>query len=218
MLKTGNDWDNILKDEFEKEYFVQLQKTLHNEYQTQTVYPAKENIFNALKLTVFSDVKAVLLGQDPYHGKGQAHGLAFSVPPGHRFQPSLRNIFQEIQDDIGTPVPASGDLTRWAEQGVLLLNSVLTVRTSVAASHAGKGWEQFTDAAIRELSKQRDGIVYILWGQYAQKKAEFVDGNKNLILKSAHPSVYSCHNFFGNKHFSKTNEYLTARGQSPIEW
>ena len=219
MVHLGNDWDQVLAGEFEKDYYLKLRQFLKEEYSTQTIFPHMDNIFNALKYTAYEDVKAVILGQDPYHGVGQANVLCFSVNDGVQFPPSLQNIFKEIQSDLGTPIPASGNLDRWAEQGVLLLNSVLTVRAHQAASHAGKGWEQFTDAVVRVIGEQNQGIVYMLWGSYAQKKGQMADPSQNLILKSVHPSPLSVYRgFFGCKHFSMANEFLQKNGVSPIDW
>ena len=190
-----------------------------DEYNTHTVYPDMYDLYNCFRFTPFEKLKVVLLGQDPYHGEGQAHGLCFSVNDGVPFPPSLQNIFKEIQSDLGIPVPTSGNLTRWANQGVLLLNATLTVRAHQAGSHQRKGWEEFTDAAIRSLAEQREHLVFILWGAYAQKKGAFIDRNKHLVLASAHPSPLSAYNgFFGNKHFSRANEYLKANGKEPIVW
>ena len=192
---------------------------VRQEYQTTTVYPPGRLIFNAFNLCPFDQVKVVIIGQDPYHGPGQAHGLCFSVNDGVPFPPSLQNIFKEIQSDLGTPIPTTGNLTRWANQGVLMLNATLTVRAHQAASHQRQGWEEFTDAAIRALAEERENLVFILWGAYAQKKGAFIDRNKHLVLASAHPSPLSAYNgFFGNKHFSRANEYLIAHGQQPIQW
>ena len=219
MVHLGNDWDEILAGEFEQDYYKRIRYWLKKEYAEQTIYPAAENIFNALRYTPYSKVKAVILGQDPYHGPGQAHGLCFSVNDGVAFPPSLQNIFKEIHDDLGMPIPSSGNLTRWAEQGVLLLNATLTVRAHQAGSHQRRGWEEFTDAAIRVLAEQKEHLVFILWGSYAQKKGAFIDRNKHLVLTSVHPSPLSAYNgFFGNKHFSRTNEYLVAHGETPINW
>ena len=205
--------------EFEKDYFVRLTNFVRQEYQTTTVYPPGRLIFNAFNLCPFDQVKVVIIGQDPYHGPGQAHGLCFSVNDGVPFPPSLQNIFKEIQSDLGTPIPTTGNLTRWANQGVLMLNATLTVRAHQAASHQRQGWEEFTDAAIRILAEERENLVFILWGAYAQKKGAFIDRNKHLVLASAHPSPLSAYNgFFGNKHFSRANEYLIAHGQQPIQW
>ena len=219
MVNIGNEWDELLADQFRSEYYKKLRAFLVDEYNRYNVYPPADCIFNALKYTPYSKVKAVLLGQDPYHGPGQAHGLCFSVQDGVPFPPSLINIFKEIQDDLGHPVPTTGNLIRWADQGVLLLNATLTVRAHQAGSHQNRGWETFTDAVIHRLAAERSHIVYILWGSYAQKKGAFIDSSRNLVLKSAHPSPLSAYRgFFGNKHFSKANDYLIATGQTPIEW
>ena len=208
-----------LAPEFEKDYFVQLTDFVRNEYAHTTVYPPGRLIFNAFNLCPFDRVKVVIIGQDPYHGPGQAHGLCFSVNDGIAFPPSLQNIFKEIQADLGKPIPTSGNLTRWAEQGVLMLNATLTVRAHAAGSHQRRGWEEFTDAAIRALNNEREHLVFILWGAYAQKKGAFIDRSRHLVLTSAHPSPLSAHNgFFGNHHFSLTNDYLRAHGQTPIDW
>ncbi|MFT7381860.1 MAG: uracil-DNA glycosylase, partial [Roseivirga sp.] len=205
--------------EFEQEYFGKLTAFVRNEYQTQTVYPAGNNIFRAFDRCSFDNVKVVILGQDPYHGPNQANGLCFSVKEGIPFPPSLVNIFKEIKDDIGKEIPPHGSLDRWADQGVLLLNATLTVRAHEAGSHQNKGWETFTDAVIQQLATKRKGIVYMLWGSYAQKKADFVSSDDNLILKAPHPSPLSSYRgFFGCKHFSKANEYLEGKGLSKIKW
>jgi len=218
-VKIEQSWKSCLTDEFEKPYFEQLTGFVRDEYQRYSVYPPGALIFNAFEHCPFDKVKVVLLGQDPYHEPGQAHGLCFSVQKGTRFPPSLINIFKEIQLDLGKPIPESGELTRWADQGVLLLNATLTVRAHTAGSHQNKGWEAFTDAAIQRLATQRKNIVYILWGSYAQRKGAIIDATKNLVLQSPHPSPLSAsRGFFGNKHFSKANEYLVATGQEPIEW
>lgn len=218
-VQIEEGWKKALAPEFEKDYFVRLTDFVRQEYQQTTVYPPGRLIFNAFNLCPFDKVKVVIIGQDPYHGPGQAHGLCFSVNDGVPFPPSLQNIFKEIHDDLGTPMPASGNLTRWAEQGVLLLNATLTVRAHQAGSHQRKGWEEFTDAAIRALAEQKEHLVFILWGSYAQKKGAFIDRNKHLVLTSVHPSPLSAYNgFFGNKHFSRTNEYLVAHGEAPINW
>lgn len=218
-VKIEESWKKQLAEEFEKEYFIQLANFVREEYRTRTIYPPGPLIFNAFKHCPFDKVKVVILGQDPYHEPRQANGLCFSVEPGIPFPPSLLNIFKEIQDDIGRPMPTTGDLTRWADQGVLLLNATLTVRAHQAGSHQHKGWETFTDAVIHKLAESRDHIVYILWGSYAQKKGAFINPTRNLILKSAHPSPLSAYRgFFGNKHFSKANDYLIASGQTTIEW
>jgi uracil-DNA glycosylase len=222
-VKIEESWKNALSDEFEKSYFKELTDFVRDEYNKwanggPAVYPKPAEIFNAFNLCPLTQVKVVIIGQDPYHQPGQAHGLCFSVRDGIQYPPSLQNIYKEIATDMGRPSVTRGDLTKWAEQGVLLLNSSLTVQANVAASHAGKGWEQFTDAAIRALSA-RSGIVYILWGSYAQRKAEIVNPGENLVLKSVHPSPLSAsRGFFGNRHFSRANEYLAEQGKKPIDW
>lgn len=218
-VKIEESWKAHLKEEFEKEYFIKVTNFIRDEYQTKQIFPPAKLIFNAFDHTPFDKVKVVILGQDPYHNDGQAHGLSFSVNDGIQFPPSLINIFKEINADLGIPIPKSGNLTRWADQGVLLLNATLTVQAHQAGSHQNKGWENFTDAAIKKLADERENLVFLLWGSYAQKKAAFIDGNKHLILKSVHPSPLSAHRgFFGNKHFSQINEYLVSKGQTPIEW
>jgi uracil-DNA glycosylase len=218
-VKIEPGWKEQLAAEFEKEYFVQLTAFVKEEYRQRTVFPAGSYLFNAFDHCPFDKVKVVILGQDPYHEPGQAHGLCFSVREGVPFPPSLVNIFKEIEDDLKTPVPQSGDLTRWADQGVLLLNATLTVRAHQAGSHQNKGWETFTDAVIHRLAGARSHIVYILWGAYAQRKGDFIDTSRNLVLKSAHPSPLSAYRgFFGNKHFSRANDYLVACGQTPVIW
>lgn len=218
-VKIEDSWKTALVDEFNKEYFIKLTDFVRGEYLSgKAIYPAPANIFNAFNLCPLDKVKVVIIGQDPYHEPGQAHGLCFSVLPPTPIPPSLINIYKEIESDLGHPSKTHGDLTSWAEQGVLLLNATLTVQAHLAASHAGKGWEQFTDAVIRAVAKQ-DNIVYMLWGAYAQKKAEFVNPEKNLILKSVHPSPLSAHRgFFGNHHFSRANDYLIKHGKTPIDW
>ena len=212
-------WKTRLAGEFEKDYFVKLTDFVRQEYRQATVYPSGPNIFNAFAHCPFDRVKVVIIGQDPYHEPGQAHGLCFSVQDGTPFPPSLQNIFKEIIDDLGRPRPTSGDLTRWADQGVLLLNATLTVRAHRAGSHQGHGWETFTDAAIRCLNAERQHLVYMLWGAYAQKKGASIDTSRNLVLTSPHPSPLSAHRgFFGNRHFSRANDYLVALGESPIDW
>ena len=212
-------WRERLQSEFDAPYFAQLTDFVRHEYATTRVYPPGSQMFAAFDACPFDKVKVVILGQDPYHEPGQAHGLCFSVNDGVPFPPSLQNIFKEIHDDIGTPVPMSGDLTRWANQGVLLLNATLTVRAHQAGSHQNKGWEQFTDAVIHRLAQERENLVFILWGSYAQRKGEFIDRSRHLVLQSPHPSPLSAHRgFFGNRHFSRTNEYLTAHGIEPILW
>lgn len=219
-IKIENSWKEALKEEFTKEYFARLTDFVRNEYKgTTPIYPPARLIFNAFDHCPFNDVKVVILGQDPYHGAGQANGLCFSVNKGVPFPPSLNNIFKEIESDTGTPVPQDGDLTRWSDQGVLLLNATLTVRASQAGSHQKRGWEEFTDAAIRELATKRDNIVFILWGSYAQKKGAFIDRSRHLVLTSPHPSPLSAYQgFFGNHHFSKANEYLKEHGKETIIW
>ncbi|MCL1785924.1 MAG: uracil-DNA glycosylase [Alphaproteobacteria bacterium] len=225
-VKIEESWKQALGAEFEKPYFKELTDFVRGEYMSgKKIYPAPANIFNAFNLCPFDKVKVVIIGQDPYHEPGQAHGLCFSVQAGTANPPSLQNIYKEIENDLGRPPFvktsggfAQGDLSPWARQGVLLLNSTLTVQAHLAASHAGKGWEQFTDAAIRAL-RNRSDIVYILWGSYAQRKAEIVNPSENLVLKSVHPSPLSAaRGFFGNHHFSKTNEYLESKGAQPIDW
>lgn len=218
-VKIEESWKQALSAEFEKDYFIKLTDFVRGEYLAgKHIYPAPANIFNAFNLCPLDKVKVVIIGQDPYHEPGQAHGLCFSVLPPTPVPPSLVNIYREIQDDLGRPSVTHGDLTSWARQGVLLLNATLTVQAHAAASHTGRGWEQFTDAVIRTVA-MRDNIVYMLWGSYAQRKAEFVNSQTNLILKSVHPSPLSAHRgFFGNHHFSRANEYLTAHGKSPVEW
>jgi len=218
-VRIDRSWKEHLQTEFDKPYFKTLTDFVRDEYARATVYPPGRLIFNAFDLCPFDKVKVVIIGQDPYHEPGQAHGLCFSVQDGTQFPPSLRNIFKEISDDLGKPVPVSGDLTRWARQGVLLLNATLTVRAGLAGSHQGKGWEEFTDAVIRELNASRDGLVFILWGSYAKKKGAVIDRSRHLVLSSAHPSPLSAYNgFFGNHHFSLTNDWLIKHGEAPIEW
>ncbi|MFT4072423.1 MAG: uracil-DNA glycosylase [Dysgonamonadaceae bacterium] len=218
-VKIESSWKEQLENEFEKEYFVRLTEFVREEYRTKKVFPPAKLIFNAFEHTPFDKVKVVILGQDPYHNDGQAHGLSFSVNEGIPQPPSLVNIFKEIQSDLGISVPVSGNLTRWADQGVLLLNASLTVVAHQANSHQGKGWENFTDAAIRKLSEERDHLVFLLWGSYAQKKALFIDGSKHLVLKAPHPSPLSVYRgFFGCKHFSQANTYLVQTGQTPVQW
>lgn len=217
-VKIENSWHTQLQDEFSKEYFEKLTNFVRNEYMTKQVFPPAKLIFNAFEHTPFDKVKVVILGQDPYHGDGQAHGLSFSVNDGVRIPPSLVNIFKEINTDLNIPIATSGNLTRWADQGVLLLNATLTVEAHKAGSHQNKGWELFTDAAIRKLNDERENLVFLLWGAYAQKKAEFIDTQKHLVLKSPHPSPLARGGFFNNNHFSKTNEYLTQNGITPVLW
>lgn len=219
-VKIEQSWKEVLADEFDKEYFTRLTHFVKEEYNGDTpIFPPARLIFNAFDHCPFDKVKVVILGQDPYHGVGQANGLCFSVNKGIPFPPSLLNIFKEIQSDLGTPIPQDGDLTRWSDQGVLLLNATLTVRASQAGSHQKRGWEEFTDAAIRELAARRSGIVFILWGSYAQKKGAFIDRSKHLVLTSPHPSPLSAYQgFFGNHHFSTANRYLKEQGKSEIIW
>ncbi len=218
-VKLEESWKSALSGEFDKPYFQRLIPFVKQEYVNHTVYPAGSNIFRAFDSTPFQDVKVVILGQDPYHGPGQANGLCFSVNNGVRLPPSLVNIFKEIRNDTGKEVSASGDLSTWASQGVLLLNATLTVRAHQAGSHQNKGWENFTDAAIRKLNKKKTGVVYMLWGSYAQKKGGFIDSESNLVLKSPHPSPLSAHRgFFGNGHFTRANEYLRRVGKAEITW
>ena len=218
-VKIEQSWKNALSAEFDKDYFIKLTDFVRGEYMSgKQIFPAAKNIFNAFNLCPLDNVRVVIIGQDPYHEPGQAHGLCFSVLPPTPIPPSLQNIYKEIESDLGRPSSTHGDLTHWAQQGVLLLNATLTVRAHAAASHAGMGWEQFTDAVIGECAK-RDNIVYMLWGSYAQRKAQIVDPEKNLVLKSVHPSPLSAyHGFFGNHHFSRANEYLVSHGKEPIDW
>lgn len=218
-VKIEQTWKDALASEFDKDYFIKLTDFVRAEYMSgKKIYPAPANIFNAFNLCPLDKVKVVMIGQDPYHEPGQAHGLCFSVLPPTPVPPSLVNIYKEIENDLGRPSVTHGDLTHWAQQGVLMLNATLTVQAHRAASHVGKGWEQFTDAVIRTVAG-RDNVVYMLWGSYAQRKAEFVNPQNNLILKSVHPSPLSAHRgFFGNHHFSRANEYLVAHGMTPIEW
>ncbi|MBQ2506933.1 MAG: uracil-DNA glycosylase [Bacteroidaceae bacterium] len=218
-VKIESGWKAQLESEFEKPYFRNVTSFVRQEYATTIVYPPGRLIFNAFNLCPFDKVRVVIIGQDPYHEPGQAHGLCFSVNDGVPFPPSLQNIFKEIHDDIGTPIPTSGNLTRWAQQGVLLLNATLTVRAHQAGSHQNKGWEEFTDAVIRQLNEHREHLVFILWGSYAQRKGSIIDRNKHLVLSSAHPSPLSAYRgFFGNHHFSQANAYLEKNGIPPIQW
>ena len=218
-VKIEESWKKELHDEWSKDYFVRLTNFVRNEYATKQIFPPGRQIFAAFNATPFNEVKVVILGQDPYHDVGQANGLCFSVNDGIQFPPSLRNIFQEIHNDIGSPIPQSGDLTRWAKQGVLLLNATLTVEAHKAASHQRQGCEQFTDEVISHLSNHRQNLVFILWGSYAISKRSLIDPDKHLILTSVHPSPLSAYRgFFGNKHFSKANNYLVEHGKTPITW
>jgi uracil-DNA glycosylase len=212
-------WKKVLWEEFQAPYFGELKQFLISEREHYTIYPPGPQIFNAFHHCPFDRVKVVILGQDPYHGKGQAHGLCFSVPPGIPQPPSLVNIFKELQDDLGIPVPEHGSLVKWADQGVFLLNATLTVRAGQAGSHQNRGWETFTDAVIRKISEENSGVVFLLWGRYAQAKENLVDGLKHLVLKAAHPSPFSAYNgFFGCRHFSRTNEFLVEQGREPVDW
>lgn len=218
-VKIAATWKQRLTDEFDKDYFRQLIDFVKNQYQTATVYPPGKEIFRTFDCCEFDQVNVVIIGQDPYHGPQQANGLCFSVRDGIRMPPSLVNIFKEINQDLGIPLPPSGDLERWARQGVLLLNATLTVRASSPGSHQNKGWELFTDAVIKKISAEKENVVFLLWGAYAQKKGEIIDRNKHLVLMSAHPSPFSAdRGFFGCKHFSKTNQYLKSKGRPEIEW
>ncbi|MBO6230354.1 MAG: uracil-DNA glycosylase [Ruminiclostridium sp.] len=219
MVSIGNDWDELLSGEFEKPYYLQLRQFLKAEYNGFTIYPDMYDIFNALKFTPYSKVKAVILGQDPYHEPGQAHGLAFSVHSGVRLPPSLENIYKELNSDLGIPIPKTGDLTKWAAQGVLLLNTSLTVRRGLANSHNGKGWEIFTDHIIELLNKREEPIVFILWGSNARSKVPLITNPRHCILTAPHPSPLSAHRgFFGCRHFSKCNAFLESKGIAPIDW
>lgn len=219
MVSIGNEWDALLKEEFASAYYQKLRSFLRAEYQEHTVYPPMEDLFNALKYTSYSDVKAVILGQDPYHGPGQAHGMCFSVRPEVPMPPSLQNIFKELYSDIGMLSPSNGYLVPWAKEGVLLLNTVLTVRAGKPNSHKKKGWETLTDRIITLLNEREAPIVFLLWGANARKKAELITAPQHLILQAAHPSPLSAYNgFFGCGHFSKTNEFLYEHGIPPIDW
>ena len=218
-VRIAEDWKAILKEEFSKPYFDELVTFVKQEYSAGVVYPEPRNIFRAFDKCPLDRLKVVIIGQDPYHGVDQANGLCFSVGEGVAFPPSLQNILTEVADDVGSPVPTSGELERWAEQGVLLLNAVLTVRAHEAASHAGRGWERFTDAVVRAIAERKEGVVYMLWGNYAQKKGSIADPKRNLILRAVHPSPLSAYRgFFGCKHFSAANNYLRSIGKEPIEW
>ena len=218
-VRMAEDWKAVIGEEFSKPYFEELISFVKQEYATSQVFPAGRNIFRAFDKCPFDKVKVVIIGQDPYHGDGQANGLCFSVNEGVPFPPSLKNIFKEVYDDVGAPIPTSGELDRWAEQGVLLLNSVLTVKAHNAASHAGHGWEIFTDAVVRAIAERKEGVVYMLWGSYAQRKGAIANPQRNFILHSVHPSPLSSYRgFFGCKHFSKANDYLRSIGKEPIKW
>ncbi len=218
-VKIEESWQNVLQDEFEKPYFKNLVSFVKDEYNSQKVYPPGSQIFSAFELCPFDNVKVVILGQDPYHGPNQANGLAFSVKDEVRVPPSLLNIFKEIKSDLGKDMPATGNLERWAKQGVLLLNATLTVRAGNAGSHQKKGWEEFTDAVVKKVNDQKEHVVFMLWGAYAQKKGAFIDRSKHLVLEAAHPSPFAAdRGFFGSRHFSKANAYLTEYGEEPIDW
>lgn len=218
-VKIAESWKHQLQEEFEKDYFKEIITFVKQEYQEYTVYPPGPLIFNAFEKCSFEDVKVVIIGQDPYHGAGQANGLSFSVNDGVKIPPSLKNIFKEIQDSLGKDIPQSGNLERWAEQGVLMLNAVLTVRAKTPRSHRGKGWEKFTQAVIDLIAEKKAGVVFILWGKDAQERGQSIDTEKHCILASAHPSPYSAHNgFFGNNHFVLANDYLKAQQKQPIDW
>ena len=219
LVKIEESWQNVLQDEFEKPYFKNLVSFVKDEYTSQKVYPAGAQIFNAFAKCPFDEVKVVILGQDPYHGPNQANGLAFSVSDQVRIPPSLLNIFKEIKNDLGKDMPATGNLERWAEQGVLLLNATLTVRAANAGSHQKKGWEEFTDAVVQKVNDLKEHVVFMLWGAYAQKKGAFIEESKHLVLKAAHPSPFAAdRGFFGSHHFSKANLYLQEHGKEPIDW
>lgn len=215
----GNDWDEVLQEEVEKPYFQELRYTLAREYKQHTVYPPKELLFSALKLTPYERTRVVILGQDPYHGPGQAHGLSFSVMPGVRIPPSLQNIYKELESDLGISAPNHGYLLHWAEQGVLMLNAVLTVREGQPNSHKGLGWERFTDAIMMKLNERDEPLVFILWGSYAQQKGAFIDRRRHMVIRSPHPSPLSAHRgFLGSRPFSQTNDFLLEQGLGPIDW
>lgn len=219
LHKFHNDWNEILSEEFKKDYYQALNRFITDEYHTKTIYPDKNDIFNAFHYTSYKDIKVVLLGQDPYHGVGQAHGLSFSVKPGIPAPPSLVNIYKELHDDMSVPIPNHGYLKSWADQGVLLLNTVLTVRAHEANSHRKKGWETFTDQVIRCINEKEDPVVFWLWGKPAQTKAKLITNKHHLILTAPHPSPLSVYRgFYGSKPFSKTNEFLLSKGKAPIEW
>ena len=219
MYKITKEWDEILADEFSSDNYLRLREFLKEEYANHTIYPSMYDIFNSMKYTSFADLKVVLLGQDPYHNEGQAMGLSFSVPDGVQVPPSLVNMYKELHNETGFIPRKSGNLVGWAKQGVLLLNTVLTVRAHQANSHKGKGWEKFTDSIIKKISDQKQGVVFLLWGGNARSKKPLIDKNKHLVLECAHPSPLSAYNgFFGCGHFNKTNEYLTSIGKEPIDW
>jgi len=215
----GNDWDQLLESEYKKEYFTKLESFVKSEYENKIIYPKMNEIYNAFRYTSFNDIKVVIIGQDPYHGENQAEGLCFSVKKGVQKPPSLVNIYKELQEDLGCPIPKDGSLIQWTKQGVLLLNAVLTVEKDKAASHRAKGWESFTDEVIRLVNKKETPVVFILWGNYARSKKELITNDKHFIIESAHPSPLSAYNgFFGSKPFSKTNNFLISNGLEPINW
>lgn len=218
-ISLGNDWDRALKDEFEKEYYLKLREFLMEEYRSKTIYPSMDDIFNALKFTSFVDTKVLILGQDPYHGEGQAHGLSFSVKKGIKTPPSLRNIYKELNADLGSKIPNNGYLKKWTDQGVLLLNTSLTVRSGEANSHRNMGWEIFTDRVIELLNEREKPVVFILWGNNAKSKEKLITNKNHFIIKSVHPSPLSAsRGFFGTRPFSRTNEFLKSAGEEPIDW
>ncbi|AKG04444.1 uracil-DNA glycosylase [Salimicrobium jeotgali] len=219
MIDLNNDWNPLLQPEQDKTYYRQLRSFLKEEYGTKEIYPPMHDIFNALQTTGYEDTKVVILGQDPYHGPGQAHGYSFSVRPGVTIPPSLRNIFKELEEDVGVPAPSGGSLLPWAEEGVLLMNNVLTVRRGEAHSHQGKGWEQFTDKVIEVLNERETPVVFFLWGRAARQKADGVDRDKHFVIESSHPSPFAAHKgFFGSRPFSRANAFLEEKGRSPVNW
>ncbi|MCL2527346.1 MAG: uracil-DNA glycosylase [Defluviitaleaceae bacterium] len=218
MVKLNNDWDAILAEEFQKDYYLELRAFLKEAYTTRTIYPGMHDIFNALKLTPYNKTKAVIVGQDPYINPGEAHGLSFSVQPGAKTPPSLANIFKELKEDMGCTIPNNGHLVKWAAQGVMLLNTVLTVEARRSRSHAGKGWERFTDTVLFHLNDRKEPMVFLLWGKDAQAKGRLIDNPAHLVLKAAHPSPLAGGRFFGSKHFSQTNEFLAKNGLEAIDW
>lgn len=218
LQNLSKSWQLILQKEFKKPYFIELVNFLESETSKATVFPKETDVFKAFELTLFKAIKVVIIGQDPYHGLNQAHGLSFSVTKNSKIPPSLKNIFKELQSDLGISIPLSGDLTQWAKQGVLLLNATLTVRQGLPGSHQKKGWETFTDAVIKSISDEKEQVVFLLWGNYAKTKAALIDANKHLILEASHPSPLARGAFFGSKHFSKTNNYLVSKNITPIKW
>lgn len=219
MIPKYNEWPELLKDEFDKDYYIKLQKRLQKEYENNTIYPKQSDIFNALHYTSYHQTKVVIIGQDPYHGEEQAHGFSFSVKPGNRIPPSLRNIYKELKDDLGVDPPSHGYLTSWAEQGVLLLNDVLTVRAHEPNSHRGLGWESFTNAIIHILNQREEPLVFILWGKKAQSKGASIDSEKHLVITSSHPSPFAAHKgFYGSRPFSKANNFLQQHNRSQVDW